>query len=61
MAGPVERGNLVFGAIFVVLPLLLAIGALAAPSAGVAFGLTLAVIALLAFGFLGAIAFVDVA
>lgn len=53
------RGNLVFGALFVILPLILALGALFAP-ANVAFGLTLGLIAVLAFGFLWGIAFLDV-
>lgn len=53
------RGNLVFGALFVILPLILALGALFAP-ANVAFGLTMGLIAVLAFGFLWGIAFIDV-
>ncbi len=53
-----ERGILIFGALFLVIPLLLAAGVLVLPSA--AFGFTLALIAILALGFTFAIAFVDV-
>lgn len=53
-----ERGTVVFGALFLVIPLLLALGVLVLPSA--AFGFTLALIAILALGFTFAIAFVDV-
>ncbi|HET6406151.1 MAG TPA: hypothetical protein VFH78_16050 [Candidatus Thermoplasmatota archaeon] len=53
-----ERGIVVFGALFIVLPLLLLAGVLLLPSA--AFGLTLALIATLALGFVWGIAFVDV-
>lgn len=48
---------IVFGVLFVVLPLLLAVGILAVP--GAAFGLMLALVALLALGFAMGIAFVD--
>lgn len=53
-----ERGTVVFGAIFLVIPLLLTLGVLFLPSA--AFGFTLAIVAILALGFTTAIAFVDV-
>jgi hypothetical protein len=52
-----ERGLIVFGVLFLVLPLLLAGGVLFVP--GAAFGLTLALVALLALGFAMGIAFVD--
>lgn len=53
-----ERGTVVFGVLFLVIPLLLALGVLFLPSA--AFGFTLAIVAILALGFTWAIAFVDV-
>lgn len=53
-----ERGLVVFGVLFLLLPLLLAAGILFVPTA--AFGLTLALVALLAFGFAWGIAFIDV-
>lgn len=56
-AAPMERGQIVFGVLFLVLPLLLAAGVLFVP--GAAFGLTLALVALLALGFAMGIAFVD--
>lgn len=52
-----ERGQMVFGGLFLVLPLLLAAGVLFVPAAG--FGFTLAIIALLTFGFAFGIAFID--
>ena len=54
-----ERGLVVFSLLFLALPLLLALGVLFAPGLA-AFGLTAALVALLAFGFLVGIAFVDV-
>lgn len=53
-----ERGPIVFGVLFLLLPLLLALSVLVFP--GAAFGVTLAIVALLALGFSWAIAFVDV-
>lgn len=53
-----ERGLVVFGVLFLVIPLLLAAGIVALPSA--AFGLTIALIAMLSFGFAVGLAFVDV-
>ncbi|HVM45158.1 MAG TPA: hypothetical protein VM582_04415 [Candidatus Thermoplasmatota archaeon] len=53
-----ERGLVVFGVLFLVLPLLLAAGILFLPDA--AFGFTLALVALLAVGFAWGIAFIDV-
>ena len=53
-----ERGTVVFGALFLVIPLLLAAGVFILPEA--AFGFTLALVAILALGFTFAIAFVDV-
>ena len=53
-----ERGIVVFGALFLLIPLLLAAGVLVLPTA--AFGFTLALVAILALGFTFAIAFVDV-
>lgn len=53
-----DRGLVVFGVLFLAIPLALAIGVFAVPSA--AFGLTLALVAVLAFGFLCGIAFIDV-
>ncbi|HUR68198.1 MAG TPA: hypothetical protein VM370_03060 [Candidatus Thermoplasmatota archaeon] len=55
-----ERGLLVFGVLFVLLPLLL-VGAIFVAPATAAFGLTLALVALLGLGFLLGIAFVDLA
>lgn len=52
-----ERGLVVFGVLFILLPLLLAGGIALVP--GMAFGLTLALIALIAMGFAWGIAFVD--
>lgn len=52
-----ERGLVVFGVLFLVIPLLLAGGVLFVP--GAAFGFTLAIVALLALGFAMGIAFVD--
>lgn len=53
-----ERGRIVFGVLFLVLPLLLLVGILFLPGAA-AFGLVLALIALLTLGFALGIAFVD--
>lgn len=52
-----ERGLIVFGVLFLVLPLLLAIGIVLAP--GSAFALLLGLVALLCLGFAWGIAFVD--
>lgn len=54
-----ERGPVTFAVLFVVLPLLLVLGILFVPGAA-AYGLTIALIALLALGFALGIAFVDV-
>lgn len=53
-----ERGLIVFGVLFLLIPLLLAGGILFVP--GAAFGLTIALVALLALGFAWGIAFLDV-
>ena len=53
-----ERGPIVFGVLFLLVPLLLALAIPFAP--GAAFGLTIALVALLVFGFTWAIVFVDV-
>lgn len=53
-----ERGRIVFGVLFLVLPLLLLLGILFVPGAA-SFGLALALIALLTLGFALGIAFVD--
>lgn len=53
-----ERGPVVFGVLFLLVPLLLALMIPFVP--GMAFGATIALIALLALGFTWAIAFVDV-
>lgn len=53
-----ERGRIVFGVLFLVLPLLLLLGILFASGAA-AFGLALALIALLSLGFAVGIAFLD--
>lgn len=53
-----ERGPVTFAALFVVLPLLLILSAVFLPGAA-AYALTLAIVAILAFGFLFGIAFVD--
>ena len=52
-----ERGLVVFGVLFLALPAILALGMIFFPAA--AFGLTLALVALLALGFAMGIAFVD--
>lgn len=52
-----ERGHVIFGVLFILLPLLLVAGIVALP--GSAYSLTLALVALLAMGFAYAIAFVD--
>jgi hypothetical protein len=53
-----ERGQVVFAVLFLVLPLAIVAGIVTVP--GAAFGLTLALIALVALGFGLALAFVDV-
>ena len=53
-----ETGRVVFGVLFLVLPLLLVAGIVLLPGAA-AFGLALALIALLALGFAWGIAFLD--
>lgn len=53
-----ERGRIVFGVLFLVLPLLLLAGILFLPGTA-SFGLALALVALLAAGFAWGIAFVD--
>lgn len=53
-----ERGRIVFGVLFLVLPLLLVAGIFLLPGTA-AFGLALALIALLALGFTWGITFVD--
>lgn len=52
-----DRSLVIYGVLFLVIPLILAAGALFVPS--MAFGLTLALIAVLALGFFWAIALVD--
>lgn len=54
-----ERGFVVFGVLFLLLPLII-LGGLLMTTGGTAFALTLALIALLGMGFLAGIAFVDV-
>lgn len=53
-----QRGLLVFGVLFLVLPLLMILGVALVP--GAAYALTLGAIALLALGFGLGVAFVDV-
>lgn len=53
-----ERGPIVFGVLFLVLPILLVAGVLVLPGTA-AFGLTLALIAVIALGFAFGITFVD--
>lgn len=53
-----ERGLLVFGVLFLVLPVAMLVGVVAVP--GAAYALTLSLIALLALGFGLALAFVDI-
>lgn len=53
-----ERGLVVFGVLFLVLPLLMLAGVMFVP--GAAFGFTLGLVALLGLGFMLGIAFVDV-
>lgn len=55
-----DRGLVVFGVLFLLLPLLLAIAIPFATTAALALGLTVTLIALLGTGFLWGIAFVDV-
>lgn len=52
-----ERGLVIFGVIFLLVPLLLAAAVLALP--GMAFGLTLALVAVLSLGFFLGLAFLD--
>lgn len=54
-----ERGFVVFGVLFILLPLLLALG-IPFVGAAAAFGLTLALVAVLTLGFAWGIAFVDI-
>lgn len=54
-----ERGRITFAALFVVLPLLLILSAVFL-TGGAAYALMLAAVAILAFGFLWGLAFVDV-
>lgn len=53
-----DRALVIYGALFLAIPLLLALGALFLP--GMAFGFTIALIAILSFGFLWGIAFLDI-
>lgn len=53
-----ERGQIVFGLLFLALPVLLLLGIMVAPAYG--FALMLTLVALLTLGFSTAVAFIDV-